>query len=71
MRKTLHNSIQLCLLASLALIAGCHHRQRVVYTPPPPDYYRPPQHLGHSTTAHDYSEPTPVPDRVEGKPLSE
>lgn len=70
MRKTLHNSVRFCFLASLALIAGCHHRQQVVYAPPPPDYYRPPQHLSHTTTARAYPDPTPVPDRVEGKPLS-
>jgi rare lipoprotein A len=70
MRKALHNSIQLCTLASLALIAGCHHKQQQVYAPPPPDYYRPPQHLNHTTTARKYSDPTPVPSRVEGKPLS-
>jgi rare lipoprotein A len=55
-------------LAVLTLTAGCHHRQKQVYVPPPPTYRRP--QSSRSTVATQRPAPTPAPARVEGKPLS-
>jgi rare lipoprotein A len=69
MRKALHNPMRLCMLAGLALLAGCHHRQKQVYMPPPPEYR---SHTSHTTTARQLPAPAPVPtpSTVSGKPLS-
>jgi rare lipoprotein A len=66
MRKALHNSLQFAALAGLALLAGCHHRAKQVYAPPPPEYT---QH-SHTTTAHQLPSPAPVPIDPHAKSLS-
>jgi rare lipoprotein A len=69
MRNALHNSIRLCSLAGLVILAGCHHRQRQAYYVPPPEYR---SHSSHTKTARELppssSEPETYSDN--GKPLS-
>ncbi len=77
MKSALHNPLQ-CLyglggLAALALTAGCHHRPKQVYAPPPPAYRR--TQPARPTTAAAKATPakpapSPTPADIKGKPLS-